>query len=150
MVATLYDVAIVFYGFQPTGASYLKTRHMRYLLLITTIFLTGSVYAQKMTEDERACVRQQNLAQKDYYNKEMKYYSFGLMPTNITEKGQAETIILKQYYNIEHVSMGCIVDNTLLCYNKQVDRLMKRKYGNNFWSRVSKQADSLMKTTPPR
>lgn len=149
MVATYRHVASVFLWKSTTYRISCKTLQMRYLLLIAAL-LSANIALPQMTEEEKACVRQQNLAQKDWYNKEMKYYRFGIMAAGSTKRGQAEARILKEYYNILLVSMGCIVDETLLCYNEQVDKLMQHKYGKDFWKKISQQADSLINTKPPR
>lgn len=86
---------------------------------------------------ERKCVRAQNMARKDNYNKELKYYQFG-MPAGDYPHGLRRQI-LKEKYNLEYNMMGCVPVDSLMCYNREAERILFSKYGNDFWRKVDKE-----------
>lgn len=112
------------------------------ILAILTLFHIET-YAQ--SKNTNTCINAKELAKKDMYNKELKYYTFGLLAPDAHQHYRA--IILKEYYNVELRHMGCIMDPDLLCYSKQAEQILKRKYGINFWNTISKQADRMLQIT---
>lgn len=114
---------------------------MRPLILFCFILLFSNSLHAQMSEEEKACTRQQNLAEKDWYNKEMKYYTFGLIDENSGQATQKQ--VLKDYFNIELQHRGCIMEPDLLCYNKQVEQIVKRRLKTDLWQSVQHKADSL-------
>ena len=58
----------------------------------------------------------------DLKNGEIKYFHFGLG----TLIGQNK--IVKEKYNIEVYSMGCLVRSEMECYNKKVNDYLKKNY----------------------
>lgn len=113
---------------------------MRHLILITILFITYNATAQ-MTDAEKDAVRHENLAQKDYYNKEMKYYTFGMVDTDAGDT--MKKFILKRYYHIELRHMGCIMDRSLVAYNKKVESIIQRRYKVDLWKAVQQKKDSI-------
>lgn len=83
------------------------------------------------------------LAKKDMYNKEMKYYTFGLLPPDSLRYFKA--LVLKEFYNVEIEHIGCVMHQEFVCYNKMADRVLKQRYGSDIWEIVTQKADSIMK-----
>lgn len=123
-----------------------------YRCVFTLIFLvyTGSLFAQ-ITEQEKECIRQQNMAQKDNYNNELKYYTFYSQAMNNNPRFELlpKYILLKEKYNVgmQYLYIADYDFKIHTCYNEEADRILKRKYGNDFWERVEQQVDS-MNTLP--
>lgn len=115
---------------------------MRYIFLIFTVFLFNNNSFAQISDRERACIKAENLAQKDMYNHEMKYYRFGLIMPD--EQMYAQDKILKDQYNIEVIQLGCVVSDSILCYNSQIEKIVKRKYGPNFWKKVQQKAKDMI------
>lgn len=115
---------------------------MRTILIFTFLAFRLSATAQ-VSEDERHCIRQENLAQKDMYNDEMKYYSFGITGGH-DKHSQALAQILMEQYHIEVRHEGCIMLPGYECYNNMVEQIAKRKYGDDFWQQVEQKTDSLL------
>lgn len=113
------------------------------ILAIITLFYS-EVYAQA-SKKTKECIKAGELAKKDNYNKEMKFYTFGLLAPDAHQLNKA--IILKEYYNVEIMHMGCIIEPELICYNEKAEQILKHKYGINFWNTVNLQADSMLQIT---
>lgn len=96
-------------------------------------------------EKDRACVRALNMARKDNYNKELKYYIFGLPAGDFPHDIKRE--LLKEKYNLNYVMMGCVVDDTLQCYNREAEKILFRKYGKDFWQKVDEEVDKAANNT---
>lgn len=94
---------------------------------------------------EAACTRAENLAKKDMYNKELKYYQFGMPMREYPHQIKRE--LLRNLYGIEYMMMGCVVEDSLMCYNREAEQILQRKYGDNFWQKVEQQVDSAAKAT---
>lgn len=109
---------------------------MRYFILMAFIVLPISF----MTAHEGSCIRAGELAKKDMYNKELKYYRFGLMAAG--SNSQVERKVLKDVYNIELIQLGCVVSDSILCYNEMADKIIERKYGKDFWENVNLRVNS--------
>lgn len=123
---------------------------MRYLLIF--IFTVLAIHASaQLTQRERTCIKQENLAKKDMYNKEMKFYSFGLVAA-FTDRDILRDSVLKTYYHIEMIHGGCVPFEGFECYNSMVEKIAQRKYGKDFWQQVDNKTDSLMtiRTKQPR
>ena len=112
------------------------------LLLLLTISTTAF---SQISDREKVCIKAENLAKKDMYNKELKYYTFGLMPA-IEPQDEIRKKILKEKYNLTLMHLGCVVSDSELCYNEMAEKLLLRKYGNDFWDDVQKQVDSALAT----
>lgn len=123
---------------------------MRLLFTILLLACYTSANAQ-IPDEERQCIKQQNLAQKDMYNDEMKYYSFGIT-SGYDKNNRARALVLKEYYNIEIRHEGCVMQAGYNCYNNMVEQIAKRKYGKDFWQQVDRKTDSLLAigATQPR
>lgn len=117
---------------------------MRFLLFcfLSTIAIHTSA---QVTEQQRQCTKQENLASKDNYNSELKYYSFGLRQYDslLTIKAY----VLKHYYNIKLIELGCVVPTGLTCYNQMSERIAMRKFGKDFWEQVAYKTDSIAKSS---
>lgn len=93
---------------------------------------------------EAACTRAEILAKKDMYNKELKYYQFGMPMREYPHQIKIE--LLRDLYGIEYMMMGCVVEDSFMCYNRSVDKIIQHKYGNDFWQKVEQQVDSAAKS----
>lgn len=94
---------------------------------------------------QAACTRAENLAKKDMYNKELKYYQFGMPMREYPHQIKRE--LLRNLYGIEYIMMGCVVEDSLMCYNRAADHVIQLRYGNDFWQKVEQQVDSAAKAT---
>lgn len=94
---------------------------------------------------EVACTRAENLAKKDMYNKELKYYQFGMPMREYPHQIKRE--LLRDLYGIEYMMMGCVVEDSLMCYNRAAEQIIQHKYGTDFWQKVEQQVDSAAKAT---
>lgn len=121
---------------------------MHHIPLLAAFLLISLSASAQMSDTEKECVRQQNLAEKDYYNKEMKYYTFGLIDNDAGDTMKQH--VLKHYYHIELRHMGCVMDEGSICYNKRVEQIIKRRYKTDLWQAVRQTTDSLNKTKRPR
>ena len=67
-------------------------------------------------------------AKADQAKQTLKYYVFGIasLPLNQTDQ-------LYETYGIEVVSLGCMVDTALVCYNQYVDELLMKRTGKDFY-----------------
>ena len=70
----------------------------------------------------------------DLKNGEIKYFHFGIG----TLIGQNK--ILKEKYNIEVYSMGCLVRKEMECYNEKVNNYLEKKYDTSI-SNIFKESD---------
>ncbi len=68
------------------------------------------------------CEEMEKRFSTDLKNGEVKYFHFGIG----TLIGQNK--ILKDNYNIEVYSMGCLVQTEMECYNENVNDYLKKKY----------------------
>ncbi len=92
---------------------------------------------------ERRCIRAKNMAMKDNYNSELKYYMFGRPAGNYPHEIKKD--LLKNKYGVDYMMMGCSPVDSMLCYNREADRLLKRKYGDHFWDKLEKEVEQKAK-----
>ncbi len=116
---------------------------MRQLILFLFALTLSTVTFAQISDSEKACIKAENLAKKDMYNKELKYYTFGLMRA-IGQEDVIRKEILKQKYNVTLMHLGCVVSDEDLCYNEMAEKILLRKYGNSFWDDVQQQVDSVL------
>lgn len=115
---------------------------MKYILSIILLLSISSSYAQ-LSNSEKACIKAENLAKKDMYNKELKYYNKELIHPN-QPADSLRIVILKKYYNVTPMLMHIDghISSSYTCYNSMADKILKRKYGPDFWQVVDQQVDS--------
>lgn len=101
----------------------------------------------EITEEDynRKCVRAENLAQKDNYNKELKFYQFGMPGGNFPHGLKRE--LLKEKYDLNFIMMGCEPVDSLQCYNRIAERILFEKYGKDFWLKVNEEVDEAANNT---
>lgn len=115
---------------------------MRYSILILSFLLSSPHIFAQLSHNDTACIRMRNLAEKDKYNKELKYYTFGIAGEYKLPFGEEVNELLRKEYNIEVIPAGCIMDERLKCYNKQVAQIAAR-------IRPIPVRDTTMKNPPP-
>lgn len=70
-----------------------------------------------------ACQLSEARARRDAQNDSLKYYFYSIA-------GPSKVLISKlQKANVKVVSLGCVVDKDLLCYNKITDSVVLKKLG---------------------
>ena len=69
----------------------------------------------------------------DYMQRGLKYYTFGITSFPIEKTTQ-----MKVDYHIEVISMGCLPDANMICYNHFADSLLVAKKGKDFYQLVGK------------
>lgn len=102
-------------------------------------------YTDPIDPQERMRIRAENMAKKDNYNSELKYYQFGLPARNYPHQIRIE--LLKNKYGLDYRMMGCVPNDSMRYYNNMADQLLQRKYGSDFWQKVEQQVDSTVKAT---
>lgn len=90
-------------------------------LNLTLIHFSQERYGKVMGEYYvLSCEEMNERFEQDLKNKELKYFSFGLVGSgNLTKN-------LKKY-NIKNYDLGCIVRSNLECYSNLVDAYLKEK-----------------------
>jgi hypothetical protein len=76
-------------------------------------------------EEIATCDEMKNRFAIDLKNKEIKYFDFGL-GTNIQLQN-----VLESRYEIEYLSMGCIIRSEMECYNKLVEDYLMQNYNKS-------------------
>lgn len=116
----------------------MKIKGLFILLLLSTV----SLKAQDVKNTE--CESAREKAATDFKNGIRKVYVFGLMPD------MKYCRILKEKYDIEAKSMGCMVTNELKCYSDHMEELITQERGFGFFQKVRLEAGgktSVMTTT---
>ncbi|MFD0992824.1 FEKKY domain-containing protein [Tenacibaculum geojense] len=80
------------------------------------------------------CEKMENRFEVDLKKGELKYFHFGLGSIIGMEN------IMESEYNIEYYSMGCILRSEMECYNKLVDKHLKKNF-NKSVSDIQKETD---------
>ena len=80
------------------------------------------------------CEKMENRFSIDLKKGELKYFHFGIGSII----GMDE--ILGSKYNIEYYSMGCILRSEMECYNKLIDKHLKKKFNKSI-SDIQKETD---------
>ena len=101
------------------------------------------VYTDGISQNERMRVRAENRAKKDNYNNELKYYQFG-MPAG-SYPHQIRQDLLKNKYGVDLLLMGCVPNDSMLYYNHTAERLLQKKYGDDFWKKVDQEVEAKAK-----
>lgn len=103
---------------------------MRKIITITFALILGLSFsmpaiAQKQSTkkmDSKALIK--DAARQDIANKEMKYYRFGLLPTN-----QEVIQSFKKKYNISIIDRGCVMNNDDMLYNEYIAGQFYQQFG---------------------
>lgn len=94
--------------------------------------------AQKQSNKKVSTAKSiQEKAIKDINSNEMKYYRFGLLPTDAN--------VIKSFktkYNITIVDRGCVMNNDEMVYNE----FIAGEFSNRFRKNIEKELDNLATT----
>jgi len=80
---------------------------------------------QPPTPNSFDCTEAQEEARRHYENKELKYYIFSISSISFKLVDK-----IKKKYNVEIISLACVADNHLVCYNEFADSIMVDSQGN--------------------
>jgi len=99
------------------------------LLFVSFLFVFSP--NQHSLDRSTKCEQVYQQAKKDHDQDQLKYYYFGIaqLPPSIMSK-------LKLLYQIEVISLGCMVNEEQICYNQYADVILKTKTGKDFYGLV--------------
>ena len=105
------------------------------LLLLTPLLfffppdfvLSNRTLALRKYQYIESCVDFEKQFKEDQLNNELRFFLFGLPD----ERGDELYLILKSNYNIELLSMGCVVNYKYDCYNQMVNAFLIEKFNDS-------------------
>ncbi len=96
------------------------------LFFIPILFAFSSI--QHLSDPPIKCEQVYQQAKKDHDQEQLKYYYFGIAQLPFTVVSE-----MKSKYQIEVIALGCMVNEAQICYNQQVDLILKAKTGKDFY-----------------
>ncbi len=125
-------------------------------LFLTSIFLIsfGFVFSQeeKKTEKKNSeeltyvilnCEEGTKAAKSHFENEKFNSYSYGLPFDSEPKFTDFYEEYMKTKYKIEVRNRGCVVTEYSECYSKTMRELLLKKFGNDFFQKVVKEAREL-------
>ncbi|WP_460218201.1 FEKKY domain-containing protein [Psychroserpens sp. MEBiC05023] len=114
---------------------------MKQLLLTILLLISFSLNAQEIKVVEvNLCETGTEKAVADFSKGIYKIYSFGWAPQPANDFEVFSNNYLLEKYNIQVVSMGCVIMPSDDCYNKKMNALLLNKYGDNLFEQAKKDA----------
>jgi len=95
-------------------------------IFLSFLFTTSFLYYP--IEQSSDCLKVYLQVRQDQDAEQLKYYYFGIaqLPFNVVSE-------MKSKYQIEVIALGCMVNEEQICYNQQVDLILKAKTGKDFY-----------------
>ncbi len=109
--------------------------------LVLNLYLVVEYYKDVQSQNRlseyyelETCKKMENRFVVDLKKRELKYFHFGIGVI----MGMKD--IMKSNYDIEYYSMGCLIRSEMECYNKLVDKYLKKNYDKSLFD-ISKETD---------
>jgi len=99
-------------------------------LLFTAFLFTTSLFYSPDRQPTK-CEQVYQQAKKDQDQEQLKYYYFGIAQLAPSTVGKLQLL-----YQIEVISLGCMVNEEQICYNQYVNIVLKAKTGKDFYGLV--------------
>lgn len=98
-------------------------------LFLSFLFVVSTL--QYPLEQPSDCLKVYLQVKQDQEAEQLKYYYFGIaqLSPNIVD-------VIKATYQIEVIALGCMVNEEQICYNQQVDLILKAKTGKDLYGLV--------------
>lgn len=106
---------------------------MNYILSLLLLVSSLSTNILSHSNIQDPCEIATKKAKEDQVKNQLKYYTFGiaLFPVDQAKK-------MREKYQIEVISLGCMVDPEKMCYNQYVDNMLFFKTGMDFYGLAKK------------